>query len=202
VTLVAEARQAALRSACGRRIPLHVDRWFDDARPEERAFLMHAIAPVLDVGCGPGRHVVALNASRIAAVGLDHAPSAIALATERGAPAIVGSIFDPVPAEGRWGTALLLDGNVGIGGDPVRLLARVREILRPGGRALVELDAPGTGTGPLHVRAEVDGAIASPWFAWALVGADDVGAIAETARFSVLGVSTDDGRWFARLEAR
>jgi SAM-dependent methyltransferase len=194
--------QAALRSACGRRIPLHVDRWFDDPQPEEQALLRHAIGPVLDVGCGPGRHVRALNAVGVAAVGLDHAPTAIAIARRRGTPAILGSIFDPVPSERRWASALLLDGNVGIGGDPVRLLTRVRDVLRPGGRALIEVEPPGCGAGPLRVRTELRGAVASPWFPWALVGADELPRLAGSAGFSATHIGPDNGRWFARLEAR
>ncbi len=33
-----------------------------------------------------------------------------------------------------------MDGNVGIGGDPVTLLTRLRELPRPGGRLLAEAD--------------------------------------------------------------
>jgi SAM-dependent methyltransferase len=196
------AAPAALRSACGRRIPLHVDRWFDDPRPEEHALLAHALGPVIDIGCGPGRHVRALNANGVPAVGLDHAPSAVALAERRGTPVILGSVFDPIPSEGRWATALLLDGNVGIGGDPIRLLRRVRGVVRPGGRVLVEVEPPGSGTGRLRVRAELDGEIASPWFPWALVGADEVPAIAGRARFTATYIAPENDRWFARLEAR
>ena len=36
----------------------------------------------------------------------------------RGATVLQRDIFGPLPGEGRWGTALLFDGNVGIGGDP------------------------------------------------------------------------------------
>ncbi len=53
-------------------------------------------------------------------------------------------MFAPLPGEGRWGTALLADGNIGIGGDPVALLRRLREVLDPRGRIVVELAAPGT----------------------------------------------------------
>ena len=52
-------------------------------------------------------------------------------------------VFGPLPGEGRWDTALLADGNIGIGGDPVALLARVRELLAPEGRVVVDLAAPG-----------------------------------------------------------
>lgn len=193
---------ARLRSACGREIPLHVDRWFAEPGPEERIALAAAVGPVLDVGCGPGRHVLALNAIGIAAVGVDNAPSAVDAARRRGAPAILGSIFDPVPSEGRWRTAILLDGNVGIGGDPRRLLRRVHEVLAPAGRVLVEVEPPGRGTGTLRVRAEVGDETASAWFAWALVGADEIPAIAETASFATTDLRAEGGRWFARLEAR
>ena len=55
------------------------------------------------------------------------------------------SVFQPVPGEGGWDTVLLADGNIGIGGDPVALLTRCRELLAPAGRVLVELDPPGHG---------------------------------------------------------
>ena len=38
------------------------------------------------------------------------------------------------PDHDRWRTALLFDGNIGIGGDPVALLSRVVELLRDDGR--------------------------------------------------------------------
>ena len=37
------------------------------------------------------------------------------------------------PGEGRWDTVLFIDGNVGIGGDPIALLRRVRQLLAPAG---------------------------------------------------------------------
>ena len=72
-------------------------------------------------------------------------PAAVGHAIERQATALVRSVFDPLPGTGRWATALLFDGNVGIGGDPARLLRRVRRAARPDGRAIVEMAPPGSG---------------------------------------------------------
>ena len=93
---------------------------------------------------------------------------------------------------------LLLDGNVGIGGDPERLLARTAELLRPGGEAIVEVDAPGGGATVVGMRLEGAGAV-GPWFDWARVDADAIVAVARRAGLRVAGRFEGDGRWFARL---
>jgi hypothetical protein len=59
-------------------------------------------------------------------------------ARRRGATAIHGDVFQPLPGEGLWRHILLADGNIGIGGDPDTLLARTRQLLAPGGTALIE----------------------------------------------------------------
>lgn len=190
---------ARLRSACGRTIPLHVWRWLGAPGPEEHEVLDRAVGPVLDVGCGPARHVLALAARGVPALGIDNAPSAVELARRRGAQVLLRSVFDRVPGEGRWGTALLLDGNIGIGGDPEALLSRARSLLCEGGRVLIELEPPGAPSTRLRVRTE-DGRGISHWFAWAQVAADDVDAAACAAGFTVTERWSGAGRWFARLD--
>ena len=49
-------------------------------------------------------------------------------------------LFRPLPGEGAWQHVLLADGNIGIGGDPLRLLRRAARLLRLGGTLLVETD--------------------------------------------------------------
>ena len=59
------------------------------------------------------------------------------LTQDRGAAALCRDVFDPLPARDAGPRALLADGNVGIGGDPVALLRRIRAAARsrrPGGR--------------------------------------------------------------------
>lgn len=112
-----------------------------------------------------------------------------------------GSIFDPLPRAGHWSTALLADGNLGIGGEPVALLARLRTVLSAGGRVLVELDPPGVGADQLTVRLEDADGAASVWFPWARVGAEAIDSIAAATGLSVLDRWSDAGRWFAALGA-
>ncbi len=166
---------------------------------EDERVLDRVLAPVLDVGCGPARHLLALARRGIDGLGLDVTPSAVHLARSRGAMVVEGSIFEGVPRSGSWGTALLLDGNIGIGGDPVALLARVAAVVRPGGRILVELGPPGVAG--RSERARVDhGTLTGPWFDWTVVDAGSIGAIASEASLEAGGSWYAGGRWFAQLD--
>jgi SAM-dependent methyltransferase len=197
VPFVASTTAVVMRSRAGEAIPLHVGRWFAEPSAAEHDVLAHALAPVLDIGCGPARHTLALAARGVLALGLDVSPWAVRAARHRGASVVQRDVFGDVPDDGTWGTALLLDGNVGIGGDPARLLARVRRLLRPGGRALVELGAPGSRTRSFPARLEG----ADPtWFPWASVAADDVGSFALAAGLRPDRPWSAEGRWFARLD--
>jgi len=153
---------------------------------------------VLDVGCGPGRHLAALAVRGVFALGVDLSPVAVELAVGGGGRAIVGDIFDDLPAGGGWRSALLLDGNIGIGGSPVRLLARIGALLDDAGELLVELDPPGASTGSTQARLESDG-VASAWFPWARVAAPAIAPIARAGGFRATEIWPLSGRWFARL---
>jgi hypothetical protein len=80
---------------------------------------------------------VALGERGVPALGIDITTYAVWLARSSGALALHRDVFAPVPGAGRWARVLLADGNIGIGGDPVVLLRRAGELLRPGGLALV-----------------------------------------------------------------
>lgn len=190
-----------LRSRCGRVIRLPSARWWAGAAIEEEPVLELASAPVLDLGCGPGRHTVALARRGVQALGVDSSPAAVAAARARGAAVVHRSVFDDLPAEGRWGSALLLDGNVGIGGDPVRLFRRTRRLLRSDGRVLVEVEPPGQPTERLSVRAEVPGT-STEWFPWARVGVDGLSRLASDSGLRVVATWSDGGRWFSRMDTR
>ena len=190
---------ACLRTVDGRVLPAPAERWFEPVTSAERRLLERAVDPVLDIGCGPARHALALAQSGVVSLGIDISLPALAVARARGAPVLHRSIFDRIPGHGRWGTALLLDGNVGIGGAPAVLLRRVGELLRAGGRALVEVGGPGTVPRRQTVRLEHDGR-AGPWFGWAEVGVDDLDKLASESGMHIREVWTDSARWFAQLD--
>jgi SAM-dependent methyltransferase len=173
--------------------------WCRDAIPGDESLLRRCAGATLDVGCGPGRLTRALTGRGQDALGVDVSAGAVRLARRRGARVLRRDVFGPLPAEGRWSRVLLADGNIGIDGDPERLLRRCRDLAAPDGRILVELDPPGTPAWAGEVRVATGGGPASTPFRWAYVGADDLAALARAAGLRVLERWTEDGRWFADL---
>jgi SAM-dependent methyltransferase len=183
-------------SARSHRLP--VPSWTGPAGDHDRALLEQCVGATLDIGCGPGRMTEHLVAQGMSVLGIDVVAEAVALTRERGASALVRDVFGPLPGEGRWDTALLADGNIGIGGDPVRLLRRVHQLLAPGGRAVLDVASPGVGLRSLSLTLECDGARSTP-FPWSVVGVDAVPWLASEACLGVISLQEYDGRWFAVL---
>lgn len=196
-----EGSKLNARHSDGTSRALPLDVWLRDASGADERLLARAVGPVLDVGCGPGRHVHALAVDGVIAVGVDVSPAALHLARARGATVLEASIFDRIPGVGEWRTALVLDGNIGIGGAPAALLRRIASLLSPGGTILVEVDPPGVGLEIVRMRLE-DEHRESHWFDWARVGAEAIARPAREAGLRVTHSWEDEGRWFAALEAR
>ena len=159
--------------------PLQARRWLEAADASDRKlFVAPCSGPTLDVGCGPGRLLVALQQQGVLSHGIDLSAAAIARARASGVAATCADVFSPMPGglpdEGHWSHVLLADGNVGIGGRPAQLLSRVRSLLANRGRAHVEL-APGrwahAGVTTSRLRLRVGGDYSTP-FRWATVGVD------------------------------
>jgi SAM-dependent methyltransferase len=185
----------------GQLVRFPVARYVGAADQLDLQLLGELDGPELDIGCGPGRHLCALAARGVPALGVDISQTAVTIARRGGGTAIVGDSFvQAVPGAGGWRTALLLDGNVGIGGDPVRLLTRVRSLLHPDGAALVELEPPGSTTRSARARIELAGE-SSGWFAWTRVAACEIAAVAEAAGLSLEREWSCGTRWFARLRS-
>ncbi|WP_103530417.1 bifunctional 2-polyprenyl-6-hydroxyphenol methylase/3-demethylubiquinol 3-O-methyltransferase UbiG [Streptomyces sp. SM11] len=127
-----------LRRSDGWLLPLDVERWCSGAGSADLSALHRCEGPVLDIGCGPGRLVAELASLGHRALGIDVSEAAVARTRGLGGAALLRSVFDPLPGEGRWGTLLLLDGNVGIGGDPAALLDRAADLLGADGLLIAE----------------------------------------------------------------
>ncbi len=194
---IAAHQQVRLRN--GTLVPLQLERYLNPVDATDEQLLRNLEGPVLDVGCGPGRHLHALALRGVFALGVDLSPVAVELARNGGARVIAGSIFDELPGIGTWRTALLLDGNIGIGGDPARLLERVGTLLSDDGELLVELDPPTARTSSTLARIETPHEVSS-WFPWARVSVRDLDSIARASGFRAIESSSRGGRWFTRMQ--
>jgi SAM-dependent methyltransferase len=187
----------------GRLSRLPVRSWLGGRGADSR--FDHAVVgmcegPTIDLGCGPGRLVAHLIQRGVPALGVDLSATAVELARSSGAPALRRDVFEPLPGTGRWQTVLLADGNVGLGGDPNRILARAAELMDRGGRCLAEFDANTTGVDVGWVRLESSSAI-GPWFRWASVGIDCVHSLAAEVGLAVAGIHRIGTRVVASLAA-
>nr|WP_255308470.1 class I SAM-dependent methyltransferase [Streptomyces marincola] len=187
-----------LRRADGRRLRLDVERWCAGPDAADRSVLVRCTGSVLDIGCGPGRMVIALARAARPALGIDTSPAAVARTRSRGGTALLRSVFQALPAEGRWGSVLLMDGNAGIGGDPVALLRRVRRLTAPGGLLLAEAAATDIDE-RLYVRLDDGTGPVGPPFPWARLGPAALCANGESAGWVPLGSWAVHGRAFIAL---
>lgn len=179
--------------------PLPVGDWTRDADESDHVLLDHCVGPTLDIGCGPGRLSARLAELGHVVLGIDVVHEAVRQTRDRGVSAIVRDVFQALPGEGRWQSALLADGNVGIGGDPVALLRRVREVLDPRGRVVVELAAPGSGLRSSWAELHCGDDRSRP-FRWSVVGADAIEEIANEVGLVVTASHAYRSRWCAVLE--
>jgi SAM-dependent methyltransferase len=201
-------RSDRLVRADGVVLPLAVQRWQDDADRDDDWLLRRCRGATLDLGCGPGRLVVALADRGVPVLGVDVSPQAIERCLQRGAAVLHQDAFELLPGEGRWEHVVLADGNIGIGGDPAALLRRCRDLLARDGTVLLEL-TPGARLWQGAARLVGEDAceeIAGTWFPWAVLGPDAVEEVADAAGLVVTERSapeeiTATGRAFCVLRS-
>lgn len=182
-----------------RSMMMDVARWNARADEVDLTLLRSATGPLLDVGCGPGRMVQAAMGVGLEALGLDISPAAITIARAAGLPVLEGSVFDAVPGAGTWQTVLLVDGNIGIGGDVRSLLRRCAELVAPEGEIVVELhadrDMDSVYSGQL---VGTDGGV-SESFPWAQIGINPMVGVAADLGLRFRQAWELGGRTFCRL---
>jgi SAM-dependent methyltransferase len=204
-------RSAAAGGSCwsrnhyGHRSELPMARWLGgpETTPQDRLADEHVLAhcssrPTLDLGCGPGRFTASLQQRGFPALGVDSSTAAVEMTRGRGGTAIRRDLFAALPAEGNWEQVLLTDGNIGIGGNPVRTLKRVAELLAHGGIVIVEIESAATALCHELLRWETEQYLGH-WFPWSRVGAGSLGGIARAAGFLVTHVVDIHARVIAVL---
>ena len=119
---------------------------FTKGTEQEAAFLIEALGlrpgeRALDVGCGPGRHAVALAQKGVAVTGVDVSRRFLDLAAERARSANVSASFFEVdarrmPFDEEFDAVIsICQGAFGLmGTDDSLVLRRMTEALKPGGR--------------------------------------------------------------------
>ncbi|HEY5249994.1 MAG TPA: methyltransferase domain-containing protein, partial [Dermatophilaceae bacterium] len=181
-----------------RRGRLAVKHWQQMA-PADEILLSRCEGPVLDVGCGPGRLVESLAARGTATLGIDISARAVTQTAARGGSVLQRAVQQRLPGEGRWGTVLLADGNIGIGGDPEVLLLRCHDLLTAGGVALVEADSHDDTNHRVMLRLRgADGRVSSP-MPWARLGSLPLIRLASRLGFVAVEDWRVDGRVFIAL---
>lgn len=179
-------------------LDLDVARWSGEADDVDLMVVSRCEPPVVDLGCGPGRMVVALNRSGRSALGVDMSAAAVGASMSRGGLALHRRISDPLPGEGRWGTALLVDSNVGMGGDLEALLRRCGDLVGAGGLIICEVD-------PREDRDEVHAVVLSSdgWrsdpLVWGRIGARTLARVASALDLLVAEEWSAGGRVFVNL---
>lgn len=179
-------------------VSFDVQGWCAEATFLEVLLLQSLNGPVLDVGCGPGRLLAAAQSLGLTALGVDTSPEAVRYALGRGARALEGSVFAVIPQPGSWGSILLLDGNIGIGGNVAALLSRCRQLIAAHGTLLVEVEADDVDVAFRAVLEDAEGH-RSDQFCWARAGITALASRAGRAGWSVASTQRLQGRVFCRL---
>ena len=172
---------------------------------------------VLDVGCGPGRHLLWLQESGFTVTGIDVSPLAVEVARIRGArDCRIMDARDIMFPPSSFETILMMGNNFGIAGD----VEETREMLRAFHRITtdegciiatsidpLETDRPshlayhernrqmGRPPGLVTLRLEFMGEV-SPWFNLLLAMPEEMAEIAEASGWQLDEIYRDkSGRW-------
>lgn len=186
----------------------------------ERWGCEQAVGRVLDVGCGAGRHAVAMSAGGCDVVGLDPSPGAAAVARARGVQVVEGTVDDLSSDTALFDTITLLGNNLGlVGPDEVgaRFLTELASVARAGARLIGSgLDPNDTddpehlayhkrnrqrGRLPGHARIRVpDGACATDWFDYVFRTPDELATVLDETPWALGEVKRSGPTYCARMQ--
>jgi SAM-dependent methyltransferase len=128
---------------------------WEDWSINEQTILKHAKSPVLDIGCGAGRHALYLQNQGLDVIGLDFSEGAVYVCKKRGLKRIIlGSACDLPPFKQQFSTFLLLFNNFGICGDPANTITLLQNLYRigtPTARILLSYADVSSTTNPFHL---------------------------------------------------
>lgn len=180
---------------------------------------------VLDVGCGAGRHAVALQDRGVEVVGLDPSRGAIDVCRRRGLrEAVVGTV-DDVPDAAAFDTLLLLGNNVGLLGGRDTGAALLDRLARLARDSAAQVLATGVGREPGSVGDEADRAyvegnlaagrlawqvrmrsrftdVATDWFDYVFLRLDELAELLEPSRWRIGDALSDGPGYAAQLVLR
>ena len=182
----------------GATLEIDLGRWTRPADHVDEMVVARCEPPVLDIGCGPGRMVAALQRSGRAALGIDISAVAVDVGRRAGGQVLRRDLALPLAAEGRWGTSLLLDGNIGIGGDVPGLLRRCGQIVGGGGLIICEIDTDPERDEAYEVVLSRPGCQSAP-VPWAAIGVRPLLRMASALDLIVTEVWEADHRSFVAL---
>ena len=193
--------------------PEDLDEW--DAWCLERAN-----GRVLDVGCGPGRHLAALQAGGADVTGVDPSELLVTICHERGLSAVVGALPDLPRDLGAFDTLLLLGNNLGLLGSreqAAAVLAGLAAVAGPDAQVLATTVDPcpdgcasahhpyhqanteaGRLPGELVLRARYRN-LADPWFEYLLISPRDLEQLLVGTGWRLADSYGRDGRYAVRL---
>ena len=149
--------------------PAYLRNAFTKGTEQEVEFLVDALAleagmRVLDVGCGPGRHALALARRGVDVVGIDHSAEFVRLAREAAAGEGLSAAFEELDVRelhrpGEFdATICLCQGGFGLlgGRDETAVFERIAATVRVGGRLAVSAFSAAFAVRHLEVGEEYD----------------------------------------------
>lgn len=200
----------------GLRRPSSMETYFAPASKWsrlEREAMRLVRGRVLDLGCGPGRHVLFFQRRGFDVVGVDASPTQVALARIRGADQVYLGTVQRLPRGlGTFNTVIMMGNTLGTAGDLPRMRHFLRELrgITPKGAQLIgHTRVPGTWypehlsyikenirrgrpPGLLTLRVRYKGRVGD-WFDLLLLSPEDLARLVRGTGWDLVRVLRDGG---------